>query len=583
MSPSLAADPSERSRRNGFGPGEWILLVLPILAGARLRTASGGNGDVIAADLLVDMAGPGLALLAFAVGAGARIALPRECRGDTALLRRASTWRMLAIVAAATIGLRLVFPFEFLDISGPWRRMAWWCLGVAIPSWAAGLFALVRGRHTAVAGLAAALAAVTAPLVATGLGMAYELPLGALVVPGAVCGLVLGGGIAFASWFGVAARGAVVLPFLSALSVLPAWAVAYQHATVPIESLEAGQIIDWDSSRRRALLQVYRLDTVTHRIAEVNLETGKSELLPPRHLVATFAGGTRVTVRRTRWAYATSRGQPRALCRTLPGDPELHCLDGVLPADGGVILTPHPSRPLVLATTFDRILVWNLETGELHTRIEQDSRIRWPCFADEETVLYRIQRAVGPFSQYTLPLDSLEPQLLPDGHDVQCTPNVQASPAARFIRGTKRLSKPSRILAAGLPPEGVVVLGPVIVAAWSGDGETLALLFQQRMNNLGAYNPKWGFMPRATIPPTSDIHVSRNGEMLAFAVESPGGEWRVEVVNLPEGDHVSRFASDSNILFWDDSGLLVVDRRQLLRIEPRTSDRAVLFPPATEP
>ncbi len=570
---------SRRRRRGGFGPGEWLLLALPVLSGFRLRFGAGPGADVVAANMLVDMAGPGLAMLAFAVGAWGRVALPRECRDDVDVLRRASTARMVAILLAAGLGLWIVFPVDLVTRQGPWRRMIGWAFGVALPAWGAGLFALVRGRRTLVATLASLGMGAVPALLALGFGLFYELSPAALVMPATASGVVVGGGTALAAWFGVTAPGWIVLTVLIVFAAGPGWAVAEHHAHPPIESLEVYRIQDFDRAGGRVLLWVERRDTHTQRLVEVDPATGDATLLRPRDRDGVYAGGIRVTWRRTPLDQSTRVQQPRALCReTTPGGP-VACRPAALPPQGVPILDPHPRLPLVLATLIDRIVVWNLESDVMTASVHPGSRIRWPCFSGDGSILYRVETPVGPFTHHRLDLESMESTALGDGHDLQCEPDTPVVPHASFRRGTRRLGIPGRIFASSLPEDGVTLRGNAIVAVWSRDGGTVAMLFDQHTENLGAYSADGGFIDRITIPPPPNLKLSPDGSLLAHATEEPQGWWIV-VTEPTTGGRVAKLPSDSLQMTWtDDARLHLVQEMKLTTVEPRSGERRVLFPP----
>ena len=578
---------SVRDRRGGVGPGEWLLLALPVLSGMRLRLQGASADSVVSADTLVDMAGPGLALLAIAVGAGARFALPRECRTDPKVLLRASTIRAVALFAAAAIGLSIVFPLDLITPGGPWRRMIFWSLGVALPTWSGGLYALVRGRSTFIALVAAFGLGSVPTLVAIGIGMAYMASAGALVMPAIGAGLVAGGGAAVAAWFGVTAPGWRVLAALSLASTAPAWAVSKHQADAPVETLDVDGLVAFDPVRRRATLRVSRLDTFTRRLAEVSLVDGSTELLLPVEATLTYAAGTRVTARRSRWQHATERKAPRAFCReTAPGNRTVECLPDVFPAQGWVILEHHPREKLVLGSTPDRIIVWDLTTGETSRFIEHDKAIRWPCFQRGRAVLFRLQQAVGPFTQHSIDLDTGVTSLLDEDHNRQCAPDVQVEPYARFLRGRLRLDKASRVVAPGLPEGGVTLRGNVRIAKWSADGATLALLFDGEDGNLGAYSEAWGLMPRVTLKGPPDIALSEDGSLLAYLGTDPGdpdAPPTTQVIALPSGEHVDSTRADTHQIWWDQDKILFIRDRRLIRRDPRTGREEVLFPPAAPP
>jgi hypothetical protein len=556
-----------------------LLVLLPILSGVRLRMA-GGPDDVAAANMLVDFAGPGLAILAFAVGAGARFSLPRECRHDPAALRKASSLRMFGLLIATTIGLRLVFPFDLITPSGPWRRMVAWAIGVALPLWAAGMYALVRGRSSMLAAIAA-LGFGTAPVaIALAWGTLYALPIGALLMPAAAAGLVAGGGAALAAWYGVAARGWVVLTTITAVAVGPAWAVARHYAHPPLDTLDVHALFAFDPVGRRIAIELGRADTHTLQFAEISLDSGAIELLTPLDRGVIYAAGTRVSVRRSAWQHSTGLLRPRSLCReTAPGNREVDCRKGIIPQGGGVLLGRHPRLHLALATVRDRFVVWDLATDQLTEVVETRARVRWPCFQATRAVLYRLEVGPGPFSHHSLDLVTGESRDLPIGHDLQCAPDVPTQPYAQLIRGRRRLKKPSRVLAPNLP-NGLTLSGNLSLAKWSGDGSTVALLFDRPGANLGGFSEAWGLMPPVTIPPTPDVSLSEDGSMLAYALNEGGPGWEIVIRELPSGSLITEFAAGQHHMYWDGAGrLLFIHAHRLIRLNPRSGLREVLFPP----
>lgn len=575
-SPDSAGRPPRS--KTGFGPGEWLLLALPIISGVRLRIAAGSGGDVVAAEMLVDMAGPGLALLAIAVGAGGRIALPAAAHVDSALLRRASTQRMVAIFLAAGIGLGIVFPVDLITPNGPWRHMARWALGVALPAWSAGMYALVRGRHSAIALLASLFLGAAPSAVALAIGLFYGLPDGALVMVTTVVGVGAGGGAALAAWFGVSAPGWVVLGTITALASGPGWAVGRYASDPDPSTLDVHSVQALSDDGERMLLRTGRADTQVFRGVEVDLATGETELLHPRSRAATFVGSTRVTWRRSPLHHSANWRQPRDLCRQAPGE-EPTCKIGAFPGTGIPLLGAHPRLPIVLVTLYDRIIVWDLTTDETSEIRHDEARIRWPCFHGDASILYRLQSASGPFSQHSLDLATMETKLLTRGHKIQCEPGIPDRPHAQFLRGIAGLSVPARIVAPELPAGGVALTGNALIASWSRDGDTLAVLFEGPIDNLALYTKADGLLPRLTLNAPSDVQVSPDGSMLAYA-RYVHDAWRAHVVALPSGEELTELASDNgNLRFQTDGSLIITQDREIIRLDPRGHSRTVIFPP----
>jgi len=571
------SSPETARRKTGFGPGEWLLLALPILSGLRLRFVGPGS-DVVAADMLVDMAGPGLAMLAFAVGAGGRLALPRDCRDDVHAMRKASTLRFLAIVVAAGIGLWIVFPVDLVTQGGAWRRMILWALGVALPLWGAGLFALVRGRHTLVAAMASLLLGAAPSALALGFGLLYGLRAPALVMPATAAGLVAGGGAVLAAWFGVTARGWRVLIALIVLAAGPTWAVSHHHGSPPLDTLSVYAIQGLDVVNDRIVLWTERPDTHTQRMVEVALDTGLPTPLHPLTRGVVYAAGTRVAWRRHPLGHSTNWSFPKALCRET-GD-ESVCRRGVLPDSGYPILTAHPRRPLVLATLIDRILVWDLEADRFEHAIFHGKRIRWPCFSGEHSILYRTETPSGPFQHMSLDLRTMASTPLGDGHDLQCEPDVPVVPHAQFRRGTKRLGIPGRVFAEGLSEGGVELAGTVVYAVWSRDGSTLAMMFEGRRRNLGAYDAEDGFYDRLTIPASPDLALSPRDSLLAHASHDEVlKQWTVHVTELATGTARAELLTDGPDFAWSADGrLFVLQDLALVAVDPASGAREVVFP-----
>ena len=137
----------------------------------------------------------------------------------------------------------------------------------------------------------------------------------------------------------------------------------------------------------------------------------------------------------------------------------------------------HPWRQRLLLFRPDRLEVRDLTEGSSWTFREDQGLIRWPCFAEGDRVLWRVEVAPPPYRQMAAELQpASEAGALSLGHEIQCLAAGGRSAASRFVRGRRREGRTSRLEGPGFPAGGLDLGSDVVVAQWSTDGKTLALL-----------------------------------------------------------------------------------------------------------
>jgi hypothetical protein len=479
------------------------------------------------------------------------------------------------------LGLWLLQPPDLSLAFGVWWTLLFWLFGLAAPLGVLAFRYRESGRSllSSVAllllglGLAAALglamaSALTLP------ALTLELP---LVVAGSV--FAMGLGVLRPARFGLSHWRSLAVA--SALAVLVGSFVAVKVFHPTYETGYVTGIVDLDLDLRRALVRLERVSIPMETFVEIDLQTGVATELSRRTVDAGYAGNIRVELRRSSLAVALGRHDGQRFCHQ--AGRETVCA-GHLPGSERYALTTHPRAALALATRWARTEVIDLVSGSTWSHSEAEGRIRWPCFADERRVLFRVDRGSFPYAQLAMDLvdGASGPVGLALGHELQCLAQSSVAPQVRFLRGRRRESRPSRIQGPGLPEPGLDLGFTVLVSSWSGDGEVLGLLYEKGWFH--RFRLDEGFTEPMLLGPTGAPVLDYEGNRFAHVLDR--GEEGMEVVvrALPAGEIVARQSVQVADVDWDQGGdLLLIQSWTLRRFDPLSGESTDLFPPPSLP
>jgi len=479
------------------------------------------------------------------------------------------------------LGLWLLQPPDLSVAFGVWWTLLFWLFGLSAPL---GVLAyryreLGRSLLSSVALLLLGLGLAAASGLATASALAIPVP--TLGLPVTVGGSVfaMGLGLLRPTRFGLSHRAS--LAGASAIALLAGSFVAVEVSQPSYETGYVTGIVDLDLDLRRVLVRLERVSIPTETFAEIDLQTGVATELSRRIVDVGYAGNIRVELRRPSLAVALGRHDGQRFCHQ--AGQEMVC-GGHLPGSERYGLTTHPRAPLALATRWGRTEVINLASGSTWSHSEAEGRIRWPCFADDNRVLFRVDRGSFPYAQLAMDLvdGASGPVGLALGHELQCLAQSSVPPQVRFVRGRRRESRPSRIRGLGLPEPGLDLGFTVLVSSWSGDGEVLGLLYEKGW--FRRFRLDEGFTEPILLGPTSAPVLDYEGNRFAHVLDR--GEEGMEVVvrALPAGEIVARQSVQVADVTWDQGGdLLLIQSWTLRRFDPLSGESTDLFPPPSLP
>jgi len=554
----------------------WLFLqvsaaVLPALTAARLGVEMDRVGlSALEGAVFVAYAGP-FALL-WSLTLGLRL-LPAPAGSVPAL-----SSRLLGalLFASTTLGLWFLQPPDLSVQLTLWWSLMFWLLGLAAPlgvladrfrSVGYSVFSSVLLLGSA-AGLAGLLAVATAA--------ALVLPFETMRIPAVVGGTLFAVGLALlrSSSSQLPARRALLV--VSVVALLAQGLAANKIAQPSFETGYVTGLVSLNQEHGKALVRLEKLSIPIESFVEIDLRTGRSTELSRRTVDVGYAGNIRVSLRRSSLAVVLGRHEGQRLCHDRA---ETTVCGERLRGGKSYEVTTHPWAGRVLATRSGHTHVLDLATGTTWSYTEDEGRIRWPCFAEEDKLLFRVDRGTFPYAQLALNLvaGSTSPEGLPLGHELQCLARSSVPPEVRFVRGRRRESRPSRILGPGLPVPGLDLGFSVLVSSWSGDGIVLGLLYEKGWFH--RFRLADGFSEPVLLGATEPPVLNSDGSRMAHVVDGGKGAMELFVRALPLGNVIAEQLVQVSDTAWDyGGGLLLIQGWTLRRLDLETGDIVDLFP-----
>jgi len=574
-------------RRTWRNPWLWpttqlLVLLFPLVVAWRLELDLRSNADAqFAAELMVQFIRPWATAVALALGLGGRWFLPRGATDDPATILRAVSPRMLAVLLVVPVSLAIVQPLSPEALTGPWRELGLLMATLVVPAWAGSLFARLRGF-----GVVASLG-----LVALWLGVVFggtqlfcrlgHLDQDALQMAVAASGVVGSIGLFLAATERVVAP----LPRVFVGVGLLAWACS-------------GAMIGWVQSPSLDVVWVHEIvasggpggrpvvlvkePNLAMRLVEVDVVSGQPEPLGYNVRLVGAAADLRIEAR-----VSLDVGLQKSV-RLCGKNAEGERCVGARLQDDSPLLAFHGVLPVVLLKARHGLLVWDLATDAAWQVRRPDEVVRWPCFDQQQGIIWRIQTSAGPYRHERLALEDLprpsdraEPldasravSSIPIDHGFRCTSGPER--AATFISSRRLIGRKNTLFGPGLPPEGAFLGDTVGTTAWSGDGRTF--MWQQ--------GPAWARFYREGIGLSEPIRtdemftptLSPNGELLVYATPA-GVAYELVVRSVPDGAELLRRPTSSGAASWlGPKTLGRVEDGVLWAIDVATGAERVLFP-----
>ncbi len=567
---------------------EVLALALPLLTGTRLaRTSESSQEALLGSEILLDLLMIWSLSLAAVLGFFGSWFVAAARQDDPTAAVRASTWRMLVVLAVAAGSLWLVEPPDFVSWGGAWRRLATFLAVGPVPLWACSSLLRLRG-----VGLLPSLAvSLGVGAVAIGgtwlLGQALFLHDQAALAPLGAVGVVTSVGLTLANWERVPGRWGVQIAAISAIGVAVAAAMSFfltrsVPGTAWVEDIAVNQkrsgrvlIIVTEPNTRPRILKLDREPTIT------------VEPLHPRAEWVTTSGEFVVQLRRTwpsvllrqEWVYVPCASGPRGeVCID-------HEVRGQVPLFAG-----HPRRDRVVVVSDHELLGWDLNEDRVWL-VKREGQVRWPCMTSDGRLIWRMQTESGPYRHETFafpeelagtpsaPGDATAGvQSLPLDHGGQCDAGSFAEAAGTFVRGRERLGRLSMLTGPGLPEEGVHVEGTIGTVRWSYDGTTAALVTDSNAA-VRFYNAAWGLTDPLPIPELFSPELSVDGRWMSRPVRLDDGSPGFEVMSVPDGQPRFRRPSVTRARFDGRGGILQVWQGDLSTVDAETGEATLLYPP----
>ena len=408
------------------------------------------------------------------------------------------------------------------------------------------------------------------------MGTAATLPPRSMGIPLAVGGAVFAAGVAFGRPKELGVSIAQFLSLACFLALMAQGAVTLRIAHPQVESSYVTGIVDTDIERLHTIIRLDRVALPFEGFGEVNTSTGAFDEFSRRTLDAGYSGNRRILLERPSLSVALGTHVGQRLCHE--GEEGLQCSD-TLPGDRRYILDTQRGDSKVLAMRSDRIEVWDYVSKQRWSFSESEGRILWPCFAEENQLLWRVDRGSFPYVQLVRSLDDENStvRILQPGHEIQCLARVDEEPAFRFVRGRRREQRPSRLRGPGLPETGIDLGFSVLVAAWSADGKSLGIAHEgvwfQR------FRMSEGFAEPVFLGPTEPPVMNLDGSQFAHLVSRGPQSQELFVRDLPAGKVLLRSPVQRLRVDWNNRGeVLFVDSWGLFGGDPNTGEVRRIFP-----
>ncbi|MEE2830262.1 MAG: hypothetical protein VX498_13825 [Myxococcota bacterium] len=480
---------------------------------------------------------------------------------------------------SALAGLLFLAPVDLSTPAGAWSRLLVWSAGVALPAslvvhrlrregWSRGAVLLhLLGDGALVLGLG------------VGLGMALELSSPSLALPLALGGAVFSAGV-WAAGQAAPARSSGRVFLAMAVPALAAVIGTGLHLASPAigEILVTG-ITDLDREGNRVTIQVEVPALAIPSLVEVDLGLGTSKEFSRRVSNLRYVGGLRAELLRSRFGLVTGSSEGSRLCSEDPTDLSRRRCGPTLPDGGPFGMIRHPWEQSLLLFRPDRLEVRDLARDRRWTFREEQGQIRWPCFAEGNRVLWRVEVAPPPYRQMAAELQpASQASPLAPGHEIQCLSAGTRLAANRFVRGSRREGRRSRLEGPGLSGGGVDLGTDVLVARWSTDGEALALL--RDGGRMEVFRVGRGLVEAVELGPTQPPVLDSTAGRFAHVVEPAQGSLELVVRELPSGRVIGRLPTQNPIFDWDrEDRILFLHDWALKYFDPDTGESGVLYPP----
>jgi len=578
-------------RRTWRNPWLWPatqlgVLLFPLLTAWRLGLEVGSRADVgFATDLMLTMMSLWATLCGLLLGVAPELFVPAAARGEPAVMLRAVSRRMFAVMLMVPVSMAIVEPPNFVDPGPVWRQIALLMAAVVVPTWAGTLLARIRGL-----GPVATLVVVPTwgLLVIGGAVMASRLAYldpQALQTAVASAGVVGSIGLYLAVTETVSASLPRVLGAVGLLAAALGAAVTWWLAHPALEMAWVVEPAGANSGTGEILIHVVE-PNLQGRVFSIDAE-GRARPHPHGVTDVEFLQRWQIMARpsldlpflpRTVRLCASTAGREERCVAARFRNRSVH-VDG----DG--------SAPVALMVTRHAILVWNLETDAAWTVRRPDHAVRWPCFDEDGGLIWRLQTEEGPFlhqrvdlaalpaSDASAPLEVSEfVQELPTDHPHQCRTGGGDGTVGRFVRGRALVGRPHMLSGPGLPG-GVVELEPIIgPASWSADGGTF--VYGIGDHQVRFYRPEFGLSAPVTLPNMVEPKLSPDGALVVHFDESEDGVIDFVVRSVPDGALVLRYSTEESRPTWyGPDRMLRVEAGRLLSFDARTGEERVLFPP----
>jgi hypothetical protein len=555
-------------------------LTLPPLAALELREDAWSS--YAAAHLAVAYGGPFFTVVLLAFGLWPALLVRREDPTRGEMFVASGVRAGLAVVSALSCVL-LIVPPDLAYPLGPTWLMLTWIAGLGLPLWANALFLRIGGKGagtTLVRTLTLTAISIAGVVLAA---VVLVLPITGMIVPFAVGGTVYALSMALAAWRNVSGpRGVGVRAWIevvgvtAVISIGVALTLALRIANPPLDTLKVENILGFDPSGQRIAFGVVRSSSQLHSAVELDLRTGAWLEFGRRDTRIVYAAGRRVIARRSGLAYTLGVAGPIELCRETPAG--MACGPSLQPGRG-LMLRGHDRESLIVAHRESELIAWNVEDDRRWQVERPGGKIHWPCFVAGPSLYYRVQYDQPPYDQELLLLEEpgAAPTRLGLTHGLGCDDKGRTPPRARFDRGRRRANRPPSVHGEGLPADGFILPELVVSAAWSDDGQVLAMVMESA--HVRYYRADLGVTDPQPVESIGPLRLNSDGTLAANQFREDGRGF-FSVRTVPDHEVVVERQRCDGPVVWDSANRLVTMLEgQLVRVDPRTRTTDVLFPP----